>query len=236
MSTDAVQHQEFQRLLAVCAELGQMFEQGLVFIGGIAVYLHAINNTPAVRALAEATHYGDFYISLADMGDLRDIEEVTPNRRLSKSQLIKSGFEFDIYTERLADLCVPYDAVLAHSVRYGALRVAGLEHLFTLKLEAFRDRMGSAKGAKDARDLMRIAAVAAGSGVQLRPELIAPYLTDQHFSLFARLRKSPEAAALAAGNAVAAKKLRSNLDAVLSGIERQEGDGEDDAPPAPPRG
>ena len=74
---------EFDRLLAACKELADYFPHGIVFIGGIAVYLHAVN-TPSVRELAELTHDADLYISLADMGDLRDLEEVTANRRLSK--------------------------------------------------------------------------------------------------------------------------------------------------------
>src|SRR6185436_10365237 len=102
----------------------------------------------------------DFYISFADMGDLRDIEEVTANRRLSKHQMIKHGFEFDIYTERQSTLVLPYDVVLASSQIVGGIRVASPEHLLVLKLEAFADRKGSAKGDKDAKDLLRIAVAA----------------------------------------------------------------------------
>lgn len=207
---------EFKKLIGICQELGQMFDQGLVFIGGIAVYTHSINSRSA-QGLAESTHDGDFYISLADMADLRDIEEVTPNRRLSKSQIIKGGFEFDIYTERQSSLIVPFDEVIAHSVFYGDMRVASLEHLIVLKLEAFLDRKDSAKGGKDARDLIRLAALV--SEGCLRTDLICPYLNDDHLALFARLRKSPESVALAEGNAVKAKALRSDLGCLLDAIE-----------------
>lgn len=210
-------NKDFTKLIGICADLSQMFDQGLVFIGGIAVYTHAIN-TPQCSHMAEATHDGDFYISLADMADLRDIEEVTPNRRLNKSQIIKEGFEFDIYTERLSGLIVPYDQVMAHSNSYGGVRVACLEHLFVLKLEAFRDRLHSSKGAKDARDLFRIGALA--KQINFDASLAAPYLDEEHLGLFDRLRKSTEAIAMAGGNAVTAKKLRSDLTHLLDLVEK----------------
>jgi hypothetical protein len=207
---------DFEKLLQSCIEVAELFPDGVVYIGGIAVYLHA-KNSEATQALAEFTHDADFYISLADMGDLRDIEEVTPNRRLSKHQMIKQGFEFDIYTERQSSLIVPYDAVIAHSQVCAGVRVASLEHLMVLKLEAFLDRKGSTKGDKDAKDLLRIAAVASlGKGVD--PDLIAPYLGDEHMDLLERVERGPYAAALAHGNAVQAKRLRQNFSVVAQTI------------------
>ncbi len=208
---------EFERLLSACAEMAQWFPDGLVFIGGIAVYSHAIN-TPATASYAETTHDADFYISLADMGDLRDLEEVTPNRRLSKHQLIKRGFEFDIYTERQSNLIVPYDAVVAHSVQYELGRVAGLEHLFVLKLEAYRDRRHSRKGEKDAKDLVRIAAVAHANAHPFKARLAAPYLHEEHLALLPIIHKGPAAAVMARGNAVAAKKLRTSFEKVMKAL------------------
>lgn len=219
---------EFGVLLATCKNLAEMFDQGLIYIGGIAVYLHSVNQ-PAAAHLAEATHDADFYISFADMADLRDIEEVTPNRRLHKSQIIKNGFEFDIYTERLSSLRVPYDMVAAHSWQYDGMRVACLEHLFVLKLEAYLDRQDSAKGGKDARDLMRIAVVA-GTLPSFDCDLVAPYLNDQHEELFERLRKTPEAVTLARGNAVHAKAIRKDLGALLDAISGHQSCGAGSAP------
>ena len=146
---------DFRELLTACQEIAITFSEGVIFIGGIAVYLHAINGD-STSGLAEFTHDGDFYISLADMADLRDIEQVTANRRLSKHQLIKRGFEFDIYTERQSSLIVPYDQVAAYSETFDELRVACLEHLLVLKLEAYRDRRNSSKGQKDSKDIIRL--------------------------------------------------------------------------------
>lgn len=204
---EPTQRSEFAKLLASCAEIAEEFPDGIVFIGGVAVYLHAINNI-ATANLAETTHDADFYISLVDMADLRDLEEVVPNRRLSKHQMIKHGFEFDIYTERQSSLVVPYDVIAAHAVRFGSVRVASLEHLLVLKLEAFADRKGSAKGEKDARDLLRICAVASASPGGFQAEWALPFLSDVHLTLLQQVAKSPQAVALAGGNAQQAKAIR----------------------------
>lgn len=209
--------QDFARLISACSEIAELFPEGLVFIGGIAVYLHAINHDKT-RHYAESTHDAYFYISIADMADLRDLEEVTSNRKLSKHQMLKKGFEFDIYTERLSSLIVPYDVVAAHSILYGGVRVAALEHLMVLKLEAFLDRKGSAKGEKDAKDLLRIGAVAHVSDQGFRPDLALPYLRDEHMELLEIVERGPYAAALARGNAVEAKRLRGCFATISDGF------------------
>jgi hypothetical protein len=215
---DPMDAREFEILLSTCHDVASLFPDGVVFIGGIAVYLHA-KNLPATADLAEFTHDADFYISIADMGDLRDIEEVTPNRRLSKHQMKKNGFEFDIYADRQSTLIVPYDAVAAASAVVGGIRIAALEHLLVLKLEAFSDRKDSAKGDKDAKDLIRIAAVAAWGKKRLRPERMAAYTTDTHLALLKRIEKGPHALSLARGNAMYAKKLRQTLSSAVAGLE-----------------
>ena len=205
----------FEDLLRACHDIAEMFPEGVVFIGGIAVYLHAVNNE-AAKPFAEFTHDADFYISLADMADLRDLEEVTPNRRLNKHQLIKRGFEFDIYTERHSALIVPYDSIVAHAVSYGEFRVACLEHLFALKLEAYRDRCESVKGQKDAKDLVRIALIAGTGNKRFDSNLAAPYLGDQHVILLQRIAKGPEITAMARGNSKTAKQLRRYFEKIVA--------------------
>lgn len=208
---------EFEKLIGACVELAQEYPEGLVFIGGIAVYLHAINS--AAAPFAEFTHDADAFISLSDLGDLRDREELVPNRRLSKHQLIRHGFEFDIYTERLASLIVPYDAVMSRAVKYGELRVAGLEHLLVLKLEAYRDRKASSKGEKDAKDVVRIALVADKGSKALRGDLIAPYLSDEHLRLLAQIKRGSACVALARGNAMHAKRFRAAVAAMAQAAQ-----------------
>lgn len=155
------------------------------------------------------------------MADLRDIEEVTPNRRQSKHQMIKKGFEFDIYTERLSSLIVPYDDVVAHSIEYDGIRVASLEHLIILKLEAFADRKGSVKGEKDAKDLIRIAAVASARGSALNTSLMLPYLRDEHIALIEIVEKGAYAVVMAHGNAMEAKRIRTTFSTMVAPLKSE---------------
>lgn len=212
-----IDEKEFSDLLLACNEVATTFPEGVVFIGGIAVYMHAINNTQT-RDYAEFTHDADFYISIADMSDLRDIEEVVANRRLNKHQLTKRGFEFDIYTERHSALIVPYDQVLAHSLMYDQLRVSSLEHLLVLKLEAYRDRRASSKGQKDAKDIIRIALIADGKSHKFDPQLAIAFLSEEHLSLLNQIQKGPEFLSLAKGNAKEAKSLRQKFSNLADSI------------------
>lgn len=204
---------EFQRILEAAERLASE-HPGHVFIGGVAVYLHAVNN-PRTKDAAEASHDADFMLALADFADLRDTDEVVANRRLSKHQLIRQGIEFDVYVERQNKLVVPYDEAAAHAVAYGVLRVACLEHLLVLKLEAFRDRMNSAKGDKDARDLVTIARVSGGG---IRSGRVAPFLRAEHVRLLEQVAASPVFTYIASGNAHEAKVLRTMFSRFVSSV------------------
>lgn len=212
------QNSEFQKLLAACAEISSQAPDGIVYIGGIAIYLYTIN-CKEISSLAEFTHDADFYISIADMSDLRDLHEVTPNRRLSKHQFIKDGFEFDIYTERYSSLIVPYDQIKAHAEKFDVISVASLEHLLVLKLDAYRDRIKSAKGAKDAKDILRISQILTTKKKKLRIELIDGYLGEDHRRLLREVGRGPEVLSLAKGNAQLAKKFRNDFAKQMLGLE-----------------
>ena len=209
--------EDFGKLLRACQELAGLFPDGVVYIGGMAVYLHTVN-CDQTRAFAGFTHDADFYISLADMADLRDIEEVVANRRLSKHQLTKAGFEFDIYTERHSTLIVPYDQVMAYAVCYDTVRVACVEHLMALKLEAYRARHASTKGQKDARDLIGLALVADAQKPHLRKELLLAYTSEEHLTLLERVQRGPEFLSMARGNAQQAREMRQQYARALKGI------------------
>ncbi|HWS25833.1 MAG TPA: hypothetical protein VN259_04585, partial [Xanthomonadales bacterium] len=196
--------QSFSHLLAIVQETGQLYED-LVYIGGIAVYLHAVNHEQT-REFAEATHDADFYISLANLGDLRSIEEVTTNKRLAKQEFHKSGFAFDVYAERQSDLPVPYSTVAAHAVEYDGVKVAALEELLVLKLAAAVDRHASEHGRKDAKDAIRILILA--TEIDFDPKRAAAFMSDKHFDRLSKIVDGPEFIALAHGNAKVARGLR----------------------------
>lgn len=205
---------DFDSLLKCCRSVADDLSGDTVFIGGIAVYLYAANN--GLIDLAEGTHDGDMYVSFSDMSDLRDIEDVTTNKRLSKYQFIRSGFEFDVYVERQSSLIVPYDEVVANSCQYDGVSVASLPHLLALKLEAYKDRKGSSKGDKDVKDIIRIAMIADKIGFD--PGLCLKYLDDDHLSLLSDACKSPMAQVIASGNAVVAKNIRAKVVALYDQI------------------
>lgn len=197
---------DFNEILIASRRIAEEYP-GVVFIGGVAVYLHAAN-TPRAREAAEASHDVDFMLSLADLSDLRHTDELVANRRLGKHQLIRGPVEFDVYVERQNSLAVPYDEAVAHADTYEGIRVAAIEHLLILKLNAYLDRSQSAKGDKDARDLVTISQVAGG---KVRRPLVEPYLREEHLQALETVANSPVFTYLSKGNAHRAKLLRTTF-------------------------
>ena len=156
----------------------------------------------------EASHDADFMVSISDFGVLRDLEEVTSTPRLGKHQMSSGGVEFDVYVERHNRLLVPYDAVAAHSETVDGLRVACLEHLLVLKLEALKSRGHSRKGEKDRGDVVQLGLMA-GRGVRLK--LLEPYLRRDHVASLAQVAGSAVFYELCGGNAHAARKVRDSF-------------------------
>lgn len=207
--------EEWNALWKGIREINDLFPDGVVFIGGVAVYLH-IDRDALPAGFVEFSHDADLYFSLADFADLRDIEEVTANRRLNKHQIIRHGVEYDIYLERHNSLAVPYSEARAHSVVIDGMRVACLEHLLVLKLDAYGSRKGSSKGAKDERDLIRICYLLAGKGFDMK--LILPYLDSDRVNLLGGLRNSPGYLVLCEGNAHQARPVRDAVNGVVRQI------------------
>lgn len=198
-------------LWSAIRELSELIPEGIVFIGGVAVYLHA-RQAQLTGWGIEFSHDGDFYVSLTDFSDLRDFEEVTVNKRLHKRQFIKNGIDFDVYLEYNNSLRVPYADVRQRSSIIDGVRVAALEHLLLLKLDAYADRKASAKGRKDERDLIRIAHIL--SRHHLHRAWVAPYVTAQDADLLASALRSPEFVSMT-HNVRQANALRSDLRTVL---------------------
>ena len=217
MFTVTVEREAWRRLWAGIREFSEMFPEGIVFIGGIAVLLHVRSHKLPERFI-EFSHDGDFYVSLADFADLRDIEEVTANRRLNKHQIIKDGVEYDLYLENNNALRVKYVDVVAASEVVDGVRVASLEHLLLLKLDAYRSRRGSAKGDKDERDLIKICHLLAGS--TLHGNRLTGYLTEEAVEALALVKKSTEFMTVCGGNAQHARDLRSGVVRVIERVER----------------
>ncbi len=206
---------DFQKLLGICQKLETTYNHQIIFIGGIAVYLH-LTKYEKLSILAETTHDADFYISISAMSDLRDDEEITPNLRLSKHQIIKEGFEFDIYTEHHSKLIVPFADVYAKATRHDDYLIACLEHLLSLKLEAYHNRRHSQKGLKDAKDILRIALCANQSTFKVKE--YAKFQMPYHPQLLQEIFKGPASIQLSMGNAHQAKTFRASLGTLIEKI------------------
>ena len=208
---------DFGRLVSLCHEIGRLYEPGLIFIGDIGVYLHAIN-TQGLADFAEATRDADLYISISGFSDLREIEELSANTRLNKHEFRKGGFSFDVYTERQSGLPVPYADVAAYALEYDGVKVAAPEHLLVLKLEAAVERRGSEHGRKDVKDIIRLMLVAEASTFDAKR--CAAFMQDRHLAMLEEIAKGPEFLSLARGNAKEAKAMRLKFSAVLASIHK----------------
>ncbi len=194
----------WDRLLSHASEMQEWFQNGIVFIGGIAIASYAAVQKK-VTLVVPFSHDVDFMISVADYGDLRDIEAIIPNQRLSKSQFTRDGFEFDVYVEGTHDLPVPYDEAFTESLLINNLRVASIPHLLVLKLKAYQDRRASSKGQKDQDDIFRCLLYA--TEFEITPES-AVRLDSSDIVLLNHVVKSDAAYRLAGGNLHPAAILR----------------------------
>lgn len=194
--------QTFDKIIRKSRKLGESYPDA-VFIGGVAVYLHASHVGTGVPP--EASHDADFMVSVLDYGALKDVEEVTANPRLGKHQMLSGGVEFDVYVERWNKLVVPYDEVATYSVVVEGVRVASLEHLLVLKLEALGKRSHSRKGDKDRGDVVQLGLML---GRRARGKLLAPYLRDDHLESLVSVAGSALFYELCDGNAHDARRVR----------------------------
>ncbi len=202
------------------SEISEEFEDRPVFIGGVAVYVHLAERSLETD-LGEFSHDADLLLSLADFADLRDLYEVTPNRRLGKNQIIKHGIEFDVYVERNYGLAVQFDDAMAESKIIQNVRAASLEHLLVLKLDACLDRRGSEKGLKDERDLIRLCSMMHTGGY--KQNLITPYFREETVDVLRALPRSSQFLVLTGRNAHSAKPLRSAVEAVSKSLSKAYG-------------
>ncbi len=211
--------EEWKSVFAAALEVAS--EPGVILIGGVGVYLHIANligvEDKAVNWV-EFSHDVDAYASLESFADLRDIYAITANKRLSKHQAMVRGEEVDLYVERNNGLSIPYDEIAARAAEYGDAKVACLEHLLILKLDAAIDRAGTPKGEKDERDVIKIVSMMEGRAM---PEILAPYMSDERMGMLRKVEKSAAFSVLARGNALSAKRLRQSYSDVVKVIGGQ---------------
>jgi hypothetical protein len=151
---DKIKQEEWNDILTEIKKLKKYEE--IVFIGGIAVFLHLIKNREN-QHLIEFSHDIVLAISLVNFYDLRTEKDIIKNNRLNKHEMISKGISIDIYVEKNNSLCVPFEEILQEkNTTLDNFNIASLEHLLILKLKAFEDRKNSSKGDKDKRDIIKI--------------------------------------------------------------------------------
>jgi len=190
------------------------FPEGVVVIGGVAVFLHTLASGRKDLG-SEFTHDADFMVDRATLGSLRDLYQVTPNRRLHKYQVEVHDVEFDLYLESQHHLRVDYPEVAMAAVDIAGLHVAHKQHLIVLKLAAYQDRRASSHGRKDARDLTKLMVLSSTD------PLIASGPLDGEDSDLLTLALDEGVPGIARGNAHLASRLRKEAQGFLGRVKRR---------------
>lgn len=197
--------QHWEHLLSISRDLTLEYPDA-IFIGGIAVFQHAVR----VNALlAESSHDADLYLSLVGKSTMRDQYEVSRNDRLGKDSVLIEGEDIDLYVERQHRLAVSYDEVSAHATELDGIRVAALEHLLVLKVDAAISRGRSVKGEKDLRDLSRVLVLLEAP----RVELLTRHMSDDRLQLIQDVSRRRDLFAQMGINTHEASRLNRSLDA-----------------------
>jgi len=97
----------------------------IVFIGDVATLAMALHvGDPVPPGLA--SDRAAAYISVEEMGFVRDYEVVRPDRLGARQRLERDGVVIDLYVERRHQLPLSYAAVLARSIVCAGVRVAAV--------------------------------------------------------------------------------------------------------------
>ncbi len=123
-------------------------EYKFILIGGWAVYLYS-------KSLKSKDI--DIIIDYDVLAKLKEKGEVVKNERLSKYEINTGHFDIDIYVPNYSKLGVDAAEVVNFTVNKDGFMVPALEVLFLMKLFAWYNRRGSAKGQKDELDLFSLA-------------------------------------------------------------------------------
>lgn len=125
-------------------------EYDFVLIGGWAVFLYA--KTLKSKDI-------DIIIDYPTLAKMKEKYEVSKNERLKKYEIKTGEFDIDIYLEHYSKLGVDIAKIAKNAIVKDGFLVPKLELLFLLKLFAWENRRGSAKGQKDELDIFSLASL-----------------------------------------------------------------------------
>lgn len=199
----------------VARSIARLAEGEIVLIGGVATYLH-VQRRPRSHLPLEMTHDTDAAISARGMGSLRDELPVTTNPRLHKEQVIVEDVDVDLYPQFVSRLRFSYEDLAPYAQRYRGFQIASVPQLLLLKLDAYEDRKGSAKGAKDRRDVGKLLVLLGGSP-QAR-SLFGALASKEDFRNLAAVIRSGVFLEIARGNAKTAAALRAKAEDALQKV------------------
>lgn len=201
----------------VARAVAKLSDGEIVFIGGIATYLH-VQRRPKTGLPLEATHDVDASISAVASSSLRDRYEFTENPRLHKVQIRVEDIDVDLYPQHIGRLRFSYADLAPYTQRYRGFKIAAIPHLLLLKIDAIKDRGSSKKGAKDRRDVAKLLVLLHGSP-QAKKLLVGLAAPSDLVDLRAVV-KSPAFMELVHGNAKAASVLRKKAAEAIDDTER----------------
>ncbi|MCX6766906.1 MAG: hypothetical protein NT170_03990 [Candidatus Moranbacteria bacterium] len=118
-----------------------------ILIGGWAVYLYT-------RALKSKDI--DIIVNYDELAKMRERFDVFKNDRLKKYEIKTGEFDIDIYLPHYSELGIDAQEIQRKSIAREGFVVPELEMLFFLKLFAWKNRRGSAKGRKDELDIFSL--------------------------------------------------------------------------------
>lgn len=122
-------------------------EHQFILIGGWAVffYTHSLKSKDI-----------DIIIDFAELDKLKEKYEVFKNERLKKYEISTKEIDIDIYLPFYSEFCLPVEVIQSKSHLVEGFKIPQAEVLLLLKLQAYQERRGSAKGEKDKLDILAL--------------------------------------------------------------------------------
>lgn len=118
-----------------------------ILIGGWAVFLYS-------RSLKSKDI--DIIIDYNDLEKLKAEFDIFKNERLKKYEIKQGEFDIDVYLPHYSDLGVDIEKIKEKTVSREGFLIPEMEILLMLKLYAWANRRGSAKGQKDELDIFSL--------------------------------------------------------------------------------
>lgn len=119
-----------------------------ILIGGWAVYLYS-------KSLKSKDI--DIIIDHDILAKMKETDDVFKNERLNKYEINAGYFDVDIYVPHFSRIGIEAEEIKKFTNNREGFTVPDLEILFLMKLFAWHNRRGSAKGQKDELDIFSLA-------------------------------------------------------------------------------